>query len=293
MRHPAEKFITYLIVRHPNWDDAAVEQHIRDWGFLPPCDWDKHYWTNLRASLMETPPPVDFDPLDITHRASMRYLRQLGIYEIFRNTPEMQRAWDVLANPDQRLTVEQIILARLDLKMSCQRVNKRTGWFLDEDAIETFRHYFWNTKLLTFDDWGKFLYGRAALYERHMSLLQGNTALALFHLRIEQQIESKVMIQRSQEIAYFCLEEVNLKPGTSPDKVKAISVLTKAVVECHEALSTSDMALKDVLKQFERFRMEHPQQPPPDIRVLAPVGNFTGGGAAEKDEAKKNGKLPN
>ena len=122
-------------------------------------------------------------------------------------------------------------------------------------------------------------------------LLLVHSALALFHMRLEQAVESKTMIQRSQEIAYFTLEEVNLKPGTQPDKVKAISVLTKAVVECHEALSTSDMALKDVLKQFERFRMEHPQQIPPDIRQLAPLGNFTGGGAAEKDD-KKNG-LPN
>jgi hypothetical protein len=289
VRHPAEKYLTYLVVRHPDWTDAAIEKHLLQWGFLRPCDWDKDFWVTLRTSI--PPAPADFDPLDLAHRPSTQYLRQLGIYEIFRNTPEMQQAWDILANPDQRLVAEQVLLARLDLKMAAQRINKKMGWFLSEDGLNTYRHYFWNPKLLTFDDWGKFLHGRANLYERHMALLQGNSALALFHMRLEQAVESKTMIQRSQEIAYFTLEEVNLKPGTQPDKVKAISVLTKAVVECHEALSTSDMALKDVLKQFERFRMEHPQQIPPDIRQLAPLGNFTGGGAAEKDD-KKNG-LPN
>lgn len=290
MRHPAEKFITYLIVRNPTWDDAAIEKHLTDWGILKPPEWDKHYFPFLRQSIPQ--PPQNFDPLDLTNRPSTQYLRLLGIYEMFRNTPEMQAAWAVMGDPEQRLVVEQVILGRLELKMACQRINKKMGWFLSEDALALYRHYFWNTKLLTFDDWGKYLHGRASLYERFMALLQANDPrLALFHLRIEQNIESKVMIQRSQEIAYHTLEEVSLKPGTAPDKVKAIAVLNKAVVECHEALSTSDMALKDVLKQFERFRMEHPQAAPPDIHRLAPLGNFSGGGGVEKDKA--SGKLPN
>jgi len=288
MRHPAENYLKYLMIRHPDWDDAAILKNLSDWGILPPPSWNEKYLIFLKGEL--PPLPSDFDPLDITHRASMAHLRKLGIYEIFRNTPEMQEAWDILANPDQRLVVEQVVLSRLDPKMAAQRINKKQGWFLSEEGINTFRHYFWNTKLLTFDDWGRYLYGRAALYERHMALLSGDHRIAFHHLRIDQSVESKLMIQRSQEIAYFTLEEVNLKPGTGPDKVKAIAVLAKAVVECHEALSTSDMALKDVLKQFERFRIEHPQQVPPEIRTLAPLGNYTGGAQAEKE---KQGKLPN
>lgn len=287
MRHPSEHYIKYLFVRHPDWDDATIQKHLQDWGILPPPAFDEgKYLPFLRADMPK--PPEDFDLLDLTHRPSIKYLRKLGIYEICRNTPEMEEAWDILANPDLRLVVEQIVLSRLDFKMAAQRLNRKNGWFLSEEGIRTFAHYFWNVKLLTFDDWGRFLYGRAGLYERYMSLLQGEQRVALFHLRIEQQMESKLMIQRSQEIAYFTLEEASLKPGTGPDKVKAISVLAKAVVECHEALSTSDMALKDVLKQFERFRMEHPQHMPPDIKTLAPLGNFSGGGLAEKEKAKED-----
>jgi hypothetical protein len=283
MRHPAEFFIKYLLVRHPDWDDALILKHLQDWGMLPPPSFeDGKYLPFLRAELPN--PPPDFDPLDLFHRPTTRYLRQVGVYEIFRGTPEMQEAWDILSKPDQRLMVEQLVLSRLDYKTAAQRLNKKNGWFLSEDGIKAFAHYFWNPKLLTFDDWGRFLFGRASLYERYMALLQGDMRVSLFHLRIEQQVESKLMIQRSQEIAYFTLEEVSLKPGTGSDKVKAISVLAKAVVECHEALSTSDMALKDVLKQFERFRMEHPQHMPPDIKTLAPLGNFSGGGLAEKEK---------
>jgi hypothetical protein len=282
MRHPAEYFIKYLVIRHPDWEDAQILKQVEDWGFLSPND---KYLPFLRQGLPAV--PQDFDPIDITHRPSQAYLRQLGILEMFRSTPAMQEALDILSKPDQRMVSEQIILSRLDLRVTAQRVNKVNGWFLTESGIAAFRHYFWNSKILTFDDWGRFLYGRAALYERYMALLHGDARVALHHLRIDQGIESKLMIQRAQEIAYYTLEEVDLKPGTAPDKVKAISVLTKAIVECHEALSTSDMALKDVLKQFERFRIEHPHPSPQDIRALAPAGNFSGGGQTEKE------KLPN
>lgn len=286
MRHPAEFFIKFLVVRHQDWPNAQVLKHAQDWGFL---SFDDNYLPFLKQ---EMPPlPSDFDPVDVTHRPSQKLLRTLGIWEMFRGTPAMQEAWDILSRPDQRLVVEQMILSGLDLRVTAHRVNKKHGWFLTEDGLRMFRHYFWNPKLLTFDEWGRHLYGRSALYERHMALLQGDPRIALYHLRIDQGIESKAMIQRAQEIAYFTLEEVNSKPGTAADKVKAIAVLTKAVVECHEALSTSDMALKDVLKQFERFRIEHPTQPPPDIRLLAPAGNFTGGGQKEREE--KNGTLKN
>ena len=283
MKHPAEYFIKYLIIRHPDWEDAQIMKHVQDWGFLTP---DDKYLPFLRQTLPAV--PEDFDPIDLMHRPSQIYLRKLGILELFRNTPAVQEAWDVLSRPEQRLVVEQVILSGLDLKVTAQRVNKRHGWFLTEEGLTAFRHFFWNTKLLTFDEWGRFLFGRSALYERHMALLQGDQRVALHHLRIDQGIESKIMIQRAQEIAYFTMEEVDLKPGTAPDKVKAISVLAKAVVECHEALSTSDMALKDVLKQFERFRVEHPHPSPQDIRQLAPLGNFSGGGQQEKEKKLKN-----
>jgi hypothetical protein len=280
MRHPAEFYVKYLCLRYPTWTEAEVQKQLQNWGFL---SFDDHYLAFLKQDL-PTPPP-GFDPLNLTHRPSQMYLRRVGVWEMFRSTPEMQEAWDILSRPEQRLIAEQIILSRLDPKVAAQKVNKKNSWFLTAEGLTTFRHYFWNPKLLTFDEWGRFLYGRSAMYERHMALLQGDPRIALYHLRIEQAIESKSMIQRAQEISYYTLEEVNQKPGTQADKVKAIAILTKAVVECHEALSTSDMALKDVLKQFERFRMEHPHQAPPDIRAL---GNFSGGGQKERED-----KLPN
>ena len=208
----------------------------------------------------------------------MQYLRDQQVYEMFFPTPGLVEAQGYLTDPAKRMQVEQIIMSRLEVRAVATKVNKKNNWFLTEDGISTYRHFFWNLKLLTFDQWGRYLYERSSLYDRYMALLQSDTKLALFHLRIDQTLESKRMIQRAQEIAYFTLEEVNQVPGVRADKVKAIGILGKTITDCHNALSTSDMALSGVLKEFERFRMVNPLSSPAPMQQLSPGGNFSGSG---------------
>lgn len=285
MKHPAELFIRYLLVRDQGTPDEGVKKSLEDWGILLPLpDESTAYFAWLRHDL-GTPPP-GFDPANRLHRPSVQYLREKEVYELFFPTDAVEEAWNILANPQMRLMVESLLMARMGEtinKEAIQKLNRRNQWHLTQKGVEAYGQFFWNANLLTFDEWGRFLYGRTALYDSHMGLLRADKSLAFYHLRLDQAVESKKMIQRAQEIAYFTLEEVANVPGTRPDKVKAIGVLTKAVVECHDALSTSDMALKEVLSQFERFRMENPQLPPPSIHQIAPGGTYSGSGFKEKE----------
>ena len=283
MKHPAEFFLKFLVIRNPAITDAQLLKTLDDWGFLSPQD---HYLGFLRNEVPARPP--QFDPSNRVHRPSMQFLRDQQVYEMFYPSPALEEAWENLSSPDRRMAVEQILLARLDPKMAAQKINKKHGWHLTEDGIKTHGHFFWNVKLLTFDQWGRYLYDRSSMYDRYMSLLQAPPQLAFFHLRLEQTLESKKMIMRAQEIAYFTLEEVAQVPGVRADKIKAIGILNKAITDCHAALSTSDMALSGVLKQFERFRMEHPLVSPPDIKLLAPVGNYTGSGIVTEEKERVN-----
>ena len=277
MKHPAETFIKYLLIKDQTVTDAEVLKTLQDWGFLSPQD---TYLGFMRQKVANV--PNNFDPANRLSRPSMGYLREHGVFELFFPSSATHEAWDILSDPFKRLQVEQVLLARLDRKAMAGRLNKKYNWHLTAEGLSAFNDFFWNVKSMSWDDWGRFLFGRSMMYEKYLGLLQASPQLAFFHLQLEQTIESKDMIQRAQEIAYFTLEEVSQKPGTGPDKVKAIGVLGKTIVDCHEALSTSDMALKDILKNFERFRMEHPQIPPPDIKSLAPAGNFSGSGVDEK-----------
>ncbi len=279
-KHPAEHFLRYLLARDATITDAEMMKKLSDWAFLQPSS---TYWGFMRQRV-NAELPTDFNPANRLHGPSMKFLRKMEIYDLFFPKESMQEAWAILADPQKRMLVEQALMARIDPRIIASKLNKKFSWFLTEDGVDRFRHFFWNVKLLSFDEWGRFLYSRTAMYDRHMALLQGPPSLAFFHLRLEQAIESKKMIQRVQEIAYHNLEEVNTHVGTPPDKIKAIGILGKVVKECHDALSTSDMALKDILSNFERFRMEHPQQNPPSIHELAPGGNFSGSGAETEKE---------
>lgn len=283
MRHPAEFYLRALIIRDPAVTDAQLLRELDNRGFLEP---PQHYLGFLRQEIGMTPPPQVFEPFNRLHRPSTQYLRDQQVYEMFFPTPGLEEAQSYLIDPAKRMQVEQVIMSRVDIRSVAAKLNRKYNWFLTEDGITTYRHFFWNTKLLTFDQWGRYLYERSSLYDRYMALLQADTKLALFHLRIDQVVESKKMIQRTQEIAYFALEEVNQIPGVRSDKVKAIGILGKTITDCHNALSTSDMALSGVLKEFERFRMDHPLAAPPTVQQLAPGGNYSGSGVDSNDKEK-------
>lgn len=284
MRHPAEYYVRYLIIRSPHMTDAQILKSIQDLGFLSP---DETFFGFLRQSLAATPPPVGFDPANRMDRPSMQYLRDQKVYEFFYPTSAVQEAWDNLPNIDRRQVVEQIIMGRLDFRVAARKVNEKYNWHLTEEGLSIHRHYFWNINLLTFDEWGRYLYDRSQMYDQYMHVLRAPKELSYYFLRLDQLIESTDMVREAQQIAHFTLQEVKLVPGVRADKVKAISVLTKAITDCHTAMSTSDMAIAQVLKDFEKFRMHHPEQPAPDIKTLAPAGNFSNSGLA-KDKDKVN-----
>ena len=262
-----------MLIRDRDVTDATLQKALDDRGFLGA---EAATLGFLRQEIPDA--PAGFDPNNRLHRPSMRFLREQKVYEMFFQTPAVLEAQDYLTQQNKRMAVEQVILARLDYKVVATKLNKKHNWKLTADGISSYRHYFWNLDLLTFDQWGRYLYERSALYDRYMAMLQSDPRLAFFHLKIDQTVESKTMLKRAQDIAYFALEEVNQVPGVRADKVKSIGTLIRAMTECHNALSTSDMALTGVLKEFEKWRMTNPQTLPLAIQQIAPAGNFTGSG---------------
>lgn len=280
MRHPAEYFIKYLLLREslsPNGiTDAQVVHSLDELGLLSP---HPQYLPLLRQELQQNPPPQPFEPFNRFNRPSALYLRDQKVYDMFVRTPAVEEAWEILGNQRLRLMAEKMVMANVTNKVTINKVNKKHGTFFTEAGVKAFEHYFWNRNLLTFDQWGRYLYDRSSLYSDYMALLRAPTQLAFYHLKLDQSLESKAMIRRSQQIAYNALEQVELQPGTGADKVKAIGVLVKAICTCDMALSSSDVAITGALQQFERFRMEHPQDPAPDIKMLSPGGSFSGSGS--------------
>ena len=115
VKHPAEVFLKYLLLREEDLPDANILKNLQDWDVLPPTITDLNF---IRQQVSER--PNRFDPFDRIHRPSMAFLRQHGVYELFIRLKGVNEAWDILADPTMRLNVERL-LARLDRKQTAHR----------------------------------------------------------------------------------------------------------------------------------------------------------------------------
>jgi hypothetical protein len=279
VKHPAEFFIKALIIKKPVVTDSEIEKELANASILTmPAGQGGPYFAGLRERISN--PPANFDLANKTHRASMEYLRKEGVYKYFHPDDAMNQAWDILTDLEKRLFSEQLLMSRLPIKEAIMRANQENGWRLTTVGVECYGYFFWNVKLLSFDEWGAFLNGRTMLHERYISLLNASDELALYHMRANQALDSKDMVRRAQEIAYFTLEEVAQAPGPVKAKVSSIRSLTNSIIACHKSVSGSDSTIKEVLKLFENFRVTHPVLPPESIDKIAPAGNFSGSGTA-------------
>src|SRR5258705_12070305 len=126
MKHPAENFIKYLIIKDFTIDDAAITKTLLDWGFLRPKE--ETYLGFLRQKIGE--PPYNFDPANRLSRVSMQFLREHQVFELFFPTAASNEAWAILSDPFQRMVVEQVLMARLHRKQMAAKLNKKHSWFL-------------------------------------------------------------------------------------------------------------------------------------------------------------------
>lgn len=287
MKHPAHFFIKALLIKDlsPLRDPAGlnnlgVKKILKDWGFLEPED---SLIDDIRRKI--GPVPDGFNPANKIHLESVKFLRNAEVYEYFHSNSAMEEAWDTLTNPQLRSMAEQLLMAKCANTEVLKRVNQQHTTKMSVEGLALFERFFWNVKLLTFDQWGEYLNERTPLYDEYMALLRGDPRVALFKLRVEQAVDSKKMIARSQEIAFFNLEQINQLPGFGPNKIKSMTALAKCIIDADSALSSSSEELTSVLKQFEKFRMEHPQLPAPSIEKLAPVGNYSASGVENVEKA--------
>ena len=102
--------------------------------------------------------------------------------------------------------------------------------------------------------------------------------MALHKMGFSQQIESTTMLKEMMEGLFFDFREWKSQP-LSASRTKAMTAIARTAAAVDEQLSQADSALKDSLRAFEQFRMQHAQMAVPDVRQIAPGGNYSGSGA--------------
>ena len=252
---------------------------VQSFGFPSP---DAAYVASLRNALY-VDLPGNYDPKDRYNRPSVKFLRSAGVWSMHNPDESVRSAVTIIPNIRVRKLVEQLLLGRIDPKEVAKKVNSRLGTFFKATAIQTYSHYYWNCALLKTQDWIDF-YDAYESSEKSMSMaiLQNGPAMALHATGFQQHLESKEMLREMQESLYFDFRDWKAQPR-SITKTRAMTSIAKAATQVDVRLSEADSALRESLKAFEQFRMEHAQKGVKSIEDLAPHGNFTESGADIKE----------
>jgi hypothetical protein len=276
LRHPSENFIKYLMTRDdPNMQqDPLITYAVTSFGFPQP---KPDYLVWLRNDVTSRIPP-DFTPHNKYHRASVKFLRQEGIYGLHNPDDAAREANLIVGHIRARPMIEQLLLGHIEPHFIAKKVNSRLGEHFTAAGIEAYKHYYWNVPLLRVEEWALLLSDDGQKKSKALAILQIGPQMALHASDFQQEIESKVMIREMLEAVYFDFQEWKKQP-LSEARTKMIAQCVKSAAMLDERLSQADAHLKESLKAFENFRMQHSQRHVQDIRELAPSGNFTGSGA--------------
>lgn len=288
IRHPSENFIKSLMVSsHPQaGDDNWVATVIDQMGWPRPRP---DYLAWMRGDLFSRR-PADFRNDDRYHRPSARYLRNEGIYGLFFSEKAEKEASNLIMDLRVRPLIEHLLLGRLPEMEIAKKINSRFNLHLSVGTVERYHHYYWNVELLRVEDWALLYENNYVAKEAAIAIAQVGPALALHKLGFDQNIDSKSMLRIMQEGLFFDFMQWKAQP-LSGEKTKAMTSIARSAVSVDEQLSSSDSALKDSLKAFEHFRMKHGEKKTPDVRTLAPGGNYTGSGAKLLDDIPQDDEV--
>jgi hypothetical protein len=204
-------------------------------------------------------------------------MRAEGIYGLHNPDKPSREAQLLVINLRARPIVENLLLGRMDPKEIAKKANARLGEFFTSEGIEAYGHYYWNVARLTVEDWSQLLKDYDTQRQNTLSIIQVGPAMALHKMGFQQSIDSKTILKDMLEGVYFDFREWKTKEhGLS--RTKAFSALARSATLLDMQLSQADGALKDSLKAFEQFRMQHSKKTPPGMRELAPDGNYSNSG---------------
>lgn len=276
LRHPSENFIKYLMVcGHPQSNnDNWIIMSLESLGFPRP---EASYLVALRSDLLSSIPD-DFQTNNQYNRKSIKFMKSQGIHDLFFPNKASKEAQLIVTNLRIRPLVENLLLGRMDSKEIAKKINAKFASFLTAEIVEAYKHYYWQVSLLTVEDWSKLLEEYEIQRQNTLAIVQVGPSMALHKLGFQQSIDSKTILKNMQETLYFDFQEWKSKPH-GLERTKAMSAIARTLVTVDVQMSQADSALKDSLKAFEQFRMEHAKASVQDIRELAPDGNYSGSGA--------------
>ena len=271
--HPAHRFILYLLVSMEDPTLQSVCATLQLYG-LAPCT----PACFARAFEEVNPIPAGFNPAARAHAESRNYLRKLRIYSLFHPEPHTQEMRDrILPDPRLRMRIETLLLGKVQPHQIARRLTK-DGERISHEAVEEFRHYFWNVEGMSFEDWGDYFVsdegGRTWRFQSTLaSALHCGSEVALQRAGLTRSLDMQEVLERMALELDATFREIQQLP-LSAAKVEMMNATIRTMLRVDERRQESDAALQEVLKRFERFRMRQDPAKLPTLGTLAPTGSI-------------------
>lgn len=270
-KHPCQNFIKYLIVANQNVQDVLRSFDLPD---MP-----LGYFDYIRTTVPPNPP--EFDPHNRYHKPSVKHLKDIGIYNLFHPDKYTTEAKGFLTDYELRPLVQDFLLARMKPIEVAKKANSKLSTLITEEAVDRYRHYFWNVNLLRIEDWAKVF---AVPSERHKitSIVRNGAGYAAHKHGFVEKIEAKEALREALGIIYFDMQDWRHKPVSS-EKTKSLSIIAHDIAMIDDRLSSMDITMKETLKQFQDFKMEHRNPKITGMSDTAAIGNYSNSGRELKE----------
>lgn len=273
--HPAWRFILYLMVAVDDPTLPTINATLALHGFAA-CTTACFE----RAFALVNPLPAEFLPYSRRHAETRAYLRKLRVQSLFTPEAHTEEMRDrLLGDPRLRARVETLLLGRVPAQQISKRLAK-DGQPISYEAVEEFRHYFWNTEEMTLQDWVAYLArdggGRTDLGGHRSvftSALFCGPEVALHRAGLSRTVDIQESLERMASELDTTFREIQQLP-LSPQKVEMLTTTVRTMLRVDERRQESDAALQDVLKRFERFRLRQDPAKLPTLGTLAPTGSI-------------------
>jgi|GEM_PF-5171196 len=281
-RSPSEFYIRFLISRidYEDHDELNANEILQTLDSVGLDGLSPSYIREVGRTML--PRPSGYTPQDPHHRPSREYLKQNKIYDMWHPNRGTREAQLILMDFFLREKLEPLLLSNLSHPSIARKLRKYTSIALTSQGVLAYGHFFWNRKLLTQPQWLEFL--RSRTYTNpHVQSLVTTPDVAPRHLPWvigisgpDDSFNTAEAASRIGKIAFKHALELEHRPATL-DNTMALKNCMSTIEKADVIMRRSDVALKDVLRQFQKFRMKLDPAKVIDAKQLT-GGNFSKSG---------------
>jgi hypothetical protein len=280
-RSPSEFFIKFLLSQQEH-DTNAVLRMLEDFGLYGIST---QYIKRLTVQM--EPFPTPWDPAQ-REGETREYLRKHKVLDLWHPNAHVKEAYEILSTPQLRADVEQLLLSPLRIEEVVARLNKHHEISMTIAGVQAFGHYFWNKPLLPMHEWVElmeerpFVNNNVAVLKVAPDMAQSLVPWVMGYTGPPASLNTGTVSRRMRDIAFLKILEIERQPATLAHS-KMMKNYSDVVKTAEAEMRQSNVALKDVLRAFEKFRLRKDEEAVPSIEEVAGPNYSRSGEGTDRD----------